>query len=146
MLLDRLRRWRLGTCHPRRVFEERGVAAVELVILFPILMLLLLGIVEFGRYYNATIVVTNAAREAVRPVALQNGSAQVAAVAAATPLAVNAVVNTPCPANGIGNAKVTVTASFTWDPLFILFLDKPPGLPPILPPSISRAAVMRCGG
>ena len=120
------------------VLSERGIAAVEFVVVFPILLLMLLGIVEFGRYYNASITVTHAAREAVRPVALGSpGSAGTAATNAASPLTVTVGATTTCPANGTGNASITVNATFAWDPLFLV---------PGLPTSISRTAVMRCGG
>lgn len=124
--------------------QERGLVAVEFVLIFPVLLLFVLGIVEFGRYYNATIAVTHAAREAVRTVALcPSGvcSPASAASAAANPLAggvtVNAIVN--CPASGVGNASVKVNNAFSWDPLFSASI-------PGLPATISRTAVMRCGG
>jgi Flp pilus assembly protein TadG len=49
---------------------ERGAAAVELAIVLPILILLVFGIVEFGRGYNAKNTVTHASREAARALAL----------------------------------------------------------------------------
>ena len=122
----------------RRTEKERGVAAVELAFIFPILLLMLLGIVQYGRYYNATIAVTHASREAVRTVALSGPvSAQTAATNAAPGLTVVASSVTTCPASGIGNAQVTVTNSFSFtDNLGF-------GLGPF---TISRTGVMRCGG
>ncbi|WP_299167109.1 TadE/TadG family type IV pilus assembly protein [uncultured Arthrobacter sp.] len=52
--------------------KERGAAAVEFAILLPVLLLLLLGIMEFGRAYNAQIALTNAAREGARVMAISN--------------------------------------------------------------------------
>ncbi|MEA5453423.1 TadE/TadG family type IV pilus assembly protein [Sinomonas sp. JGH33] len=46
--------------------------AVEFAIIAPLLLALLGGIVEFSRIYNAQILVTNAAREAARTMALTN--------------------------------------------------------------------------
>ena len=118
--------------------------AVEFVVMFPILLALMLGMVEFGRFYNASITVTHASREAVRVVALCstgscNGAAHTAANTAASPLSLQGgSPETDCPLSGVGNASFTATASFTWDPL----LSFVPGLPA----SISRSAVMRCGG
>ena len=117
--------------------SESGLIAVEFVAIFPILLFMLVGMVQFGRYYNATIAVTHAARESVRAVALPEGgvSAQSAATTAAPGLTVVAVSNSTCPA-GVGNASVTVTNSFTFtDELGFLGTR-----------SISRTGFMRCGG
>lgn len=52
--------------------SERGAAAVEFAILLPVLLLLVLGTIEFGRAYNAQITLTNAARDGVRVMAINN--------------------------------------------------------------------------
>ena len=49
----------------RRV-DERGVAAAEFALLLPVLLLMLLGIIEFGMIMYSREVVTNAAREGAR--------------------------------------------------------------------------------
>ncbi|MHA7297381.1 TadE family protein [Pseudarthrobacter sp. MDT1-22] len=61
--------------------SERGAAAVEFAILLPVLLLLVLGTIEFGRAYNSQITLTNAGREGVRVMAIANDP--VAAKAAA---------------------------------------------------------------
>lgn len=55
--------------------SERGAAAVEFAILLPLLLMLVLGTVEFGRAYNAQITLTNAARDGVRVMAIGNDPA-----------------------------------------------------------------------
>lgn len=55
--------------NPRR--SERGAAAVEFALVLPLLVTLLLGIMEFGRVYNAQVSVTSAAREGARVMAIQ---------------------------------------------------------------------------
>lgn len=52
--------------------KERGAVAVEFAIIAPILVLLLMGIIEYGRAYNAQVSLTNAAREGVRVMAVNN--------------------------------------------------------------------------
>ena len=52
--------------------KESGAVAVEMALLLPILILLLLGIMEFGRAYNAQVTLTSAAREGVRVMAINN--------------------------------------------------------------------------
>lgn len=97
--------------------SERGAVAVEFAILAPVLIMILLGIMEFGRAYNAQISLTNAAREGVRVVAISNNqtSARTAAKNAAVTLnpelvdsniAFSAPQCTP-------NAQMTVTVSYT---------------------------------
>ncbi len=46
--------------------KERGTTIVEAAFVLPILLMFLLGILEFGRAYNEYQVLTNAAREAAR--------------------------------------------------------------------------------
>ena len=129
---------------PRKKFRaaensaaERGVVAVEMVVVAPVLIMLLLGVVEFGRYYNASINVTSAAREAVRKVALyDSASAAAAATAAASPVTVSVGAMTTCPASGIGDASITLTSAFTFDAFLVGLGNK----------TITRTAVMRCGG
>jgi Flp pilus assembly protein TadG len=46
--------------------HDRGAAAVELALVLPLLLLLLFGIVDFGRMLHAQITLTEAAREGAR--------------------------------------------------------------------------------
>lgn len=46
--------------------NERGATIVEAALVIPILLLFIIGILEFGRAYNEYQVLTNAAREAAR--------------------------------------------------------------------------------
>lgn len=62
--------------------RERGAVAVEFALLAPVLIMLLLGIMEFGRAYNTQVMLSNAAREGARAMAIENN--QSAAMAAAT--------------------------------------------------------------
>lgn len=82
----------------RRSTDERGVAMVEAALILPILVLLLFGIVEFGRAFNAQVTMTHAAREGVREYAINKD------LGAATAKAKNA-------ASGLDPALMTVTAT-----------------------------------
>lgn len=55
--------------------SERGAAAVEFAILLPLLLMLVLGIIEFSRAYNIQVTLTNAAREGVRTMAISKDKA-----------------------------------------------------------------------
>jgi Flp pilus assembly protein TadG len=52
--------------------SERGAVAVEFAIVAPLLVMLLLGIMEFSRAYNAQATLSAAAREGVRVMAISN--------------------------------------------------------------------------
>ncbi len=49
---------------PRR--RERGAAALELALLLPLLVLLLLGMFDYGKYFYVKVTATDAVREGVR--------------------------------------------------------------------------------
>ncbi|CAJ0776273.1 hypothetical protein LMG19083_00139 [Ralstonia psammae] len=55
------------TAHrPARTRKMRGAAGVEFALVFPILLLVVFGIVEFGAAWYDKAVITNASREAAR--------------------------------------------------------------------------------
>lgn len=94
--------------------EERGAAAVEFALVLPILVLILFGMIEFGGAYHAQLMVTGAAREAAREMAVGGDTA------AATSRAVEAAVGIPAadldvavaPAACAAGTDVTVTVSY----------------------------------
>lgn len=47
-------------------WAERGATLLEAAIVVPLLLVLIFGLVEFGRYVSVTSTVTNASREAAR--------------------------------------------------------------------------------
>ncbi|WP_255768018.1 TadE/TadG family type IV pilus assembly protein [Pseudarthrobacter sulfonivorans] len=63
--------------------DERGAVAVEFAILLPLLLMLVLGTIEFGRAYNARVTLTNAARDGVRVMAITTNNVVAAKTAAA---------------------------------------------------------------
>jgi Flp pilus assembly protein TadG len=72
----------------RRKSNDRGAAAVEFALVVPVLLLLVLGMIEFSRLYNEQISLTNAARSAARVMAIGNDQADAvdAAIAASVAL------------------------------------------------------------
>jgi Flp pilus assembly protein TadG len=101
--------------------DERGAAAVEFALVVPLLLLMVLGVAEFGRAYHIQASLSQAAREGVRVMALQNDpAAAIAATRAAAPtltLTNISVSPTNCVASGLtptATATVTVTYSFTF--------------------------------
>ena len=120
--------------------SERGAAAVEFALLLPLLLMLVLGTIEFGRAYNAQITLTNAARDGVRVMAIANdpAGAKTAAKNAA------ASVSTTIPATDITlstnacstGAQVTLTINYK--------LSTITGIAG--PFSMTGKGVMLCGG
>ena len=58
----------------RRITGERGQALIEAAVTIPILLLVAVGIFEFGRAYQTWQVLTNAAREGARAAVIPNPS------------------------------------------------------------------------
>jgi Flp pilus assembly protein TadG len=54
--------------------REDGAALVEFAIVLSLLVLILFGIIEFGRAYNAQVTLTHASREGVRVLAITGDS------------------------------------------------------------------------
>jgi Flp pilus assembly protein TadG len=96
--------------------SERGAVAVEFALVAPILIMLLLGIMEFGRAYSVQATLTNAAREGVRAMAISNtqASARTAAKNAAgqlNPALADGNVTFSAASCAVGS-QVTVTISY----------------------------------
>jgi len=59
---------------PSMSAPRRGAALVEFAIVFPVFILVILGIIEFGRAFMIGQLVTNAAREGARQAVLDGSS------------------------------------------------------------------------
>lgn len=57
--------------------NNKGQSIVEMALLLPVLLMILLGILEFGRIYSAYMVISNAARDAARVGSVGGSSAQI---------------------------------------------------------------------
>ena len=55
-----------------RLRDQRGASAVEFALIVPLLIVLVLGIAEFGRAFQVQGTLSAAAREGARAMALQN--------------------------------------------------------------------------
>ena len=118
--------------------SERGAVAVEFALVLPILLMCLVGIMEFGKAYNTQISLTHSAREAARYMVINNnqGAAENVGIAASGFLNPDEVtVEFSAPAC-IENQPMEVTVSYPHDALTGMFHDM----------TLSGKAAMRCGG
>ncbi|RDV09886.1 pilus assembly protein [Arthrobacter sp. RT-1] len=120
--------------------SERGAAAVEFALLLPLLLMLVLGTIEFGRAYNAQITLTNAARDGVRVMAIANdptGAKNAAKNAAAS-------VSTTIPTTDI---TLSTNACSTGNQVTLTINYNLPTITGIAGPfPLSGKGVMLCGG
>lgn len=118
---------------------ERGAVMAEMALLLPILLLLLFGLLEFGRMYNARITLTHATREGARELAIsRDGSAaEDATRSAAVSLDQDLLtVNAPASCDSGNPASVTTQYQFTYSIPFF----------PGDTITMNSTSVMRCGG
>lgn len=129
--------------------RHAGQGIVELALLTPVLLLILLVAVDFGRAYSASIEVTNAAREgaAFGSRSSENANDETAiedAVLADTPSIYGEAISrddidTSTPTDSYGYEQVVVTVEYE----FRTLVDYP-GIPSSIP--ISRTVTMRVIG
>jgi Flp pilus assembly protein TadG len=102
--------WRRA--RPRPV-ADRGAAAVEFALVLPLLLILIFGIIDFGRMLNAQITLTEAAREGARASVL--GTDPKTRVDSLT-AGLGTVTTTPvsCPANPAATDTATVTVTYSF--------------------------------
>lgn len=102
-----------------RTARDRGSVAVEFALVVPVLLLIVFGLIDFGRALNAQISLTGAAREGARLAALGYPDAAIQArVAAAAPSlsGVTTTVVASCPpgAGPAADAQVDVSYAFSF--------------------------------
>ncbi len=128
-----------------RTLRERGAAAVEMAIIFPLLFLLIGASIDFGRAYFALETLTNAAREGTR-VGVITGTTtatiQARTVAGGTSLITATDVTViPCAGSGT-NVTVNISMPFTW--MVLGPAMRMIGAGSTLPTSVKANSVARC--
>ena len=126
-----------------RPWGDRGAAAVELALILPVLLLLIGGVVDFGRAFFAQIIITNAAAEGARagvvradPVVRANAAGALAPGWVNPPTVVgNCTTTATTPASP--SISVTTSATFSY-----FFLNAIPGV--TSPTTLRSTATMRC--
>lgn len=124
--------------HGRRARDQRGAAAVELALVLPILVLLIFGIIEFGRGYNAKVSLQGAVREGARVLALDSGDPVTTTIDGAPSLNLLPTHVALSTADCVAGEQVSVTATYPFEYNIPLFGSATQ--------TISATGVMRCTG
>ncbi len=129
---------------------DSGAIAVEFAIVLIPLLLILMGILDFGRAYTQQLSLSAAAREGVRVMALQTDPAQGTSVAKqrirdaspalSPPLADSQIVISAACVPGNAPSSVTVTLTYPLASMTGMFDSLFAG------EHLTGKAVMRCGG
>jgi Flp pilus assembly protein TadG len=103
--------------------SERGAVAVEFAILAPVLIMILMGIMEFSRAYNAQASLSAAAREGVRVMAISNNPATARTAAKNTAVSLQPVLvdtnivfknlDNPTSSSCASGTSISVTITYT---------------------------------
>ena len=115
--------------------EERGVALVEFALVAPLLLLLLFGMLDFGRTFNYWIDATHLANEGARWAVVDKNPASSGTLqnyirnqadtnelrnggSAAVPAALQVCISFPSGSSAVGNpVKVTSSVTYHWMPV-----------------------------
>lgn len=128
----------------RSEWQQRGAAAVEMAIMLPLLLLVIGGIVDFGRYFLQEVQLTNAAREGVR-VAVIGEADVLLRVQAAAPGIPALTMDPAAPVCSGAGTTIEITVAdpnFDWillGPAMSFFGSSPTSLP-----EATSTAAMRC--
>ena len=138
------------TSSPRRGGGDRGAVAVEFALVLPLLLLIVFGIIDFGRMWNMQIALTQSAREGVRVLALggSSGDAVSRTEAAAFPVTGIGIATSGCPAVVTPTtppARITATRTYNYITPVSGILNIM-GLPALAAPTITGRGEMRCNG
>ncbi|GAA1497370.1 TadE/TadG family type IV pilus assembly protein [Paeniglutamicibacter kerguelensis] len=126
--------------------NQQGASAVEFALILPLLLTLMLGVIEFGFFFNQQLSITQAAREGARDYAIHHsdpGYSQAeleAIVAKAAPALGEVTTKVSSTNNCSGSSKtaiVTVSRSYTTLTGWFEFLTDT---------ELNGEGAMRCGG
>ena len=92
-----------------RLRSERGAELIEFALIFPLLLLVLLGIIDFGFLFQRYEVLTNATREGARMAVLPNYTQADIRGRVCEYLVTGGVPTTGCPGTTPTNPAVTLT-------------------------------------
>ena len=94
--------------------RERGAAAVEFALILPVLLILLLGIIDFGLYYYNDLQLTHVARDAARYLSVGNTSKASAAISGANLVSTVIDSESIVPATSGQPSKIVLHGTYTF--------------------------------
>jgi uncharacterized protein (UPF0333 family) len=74
---DRMETPEIRKVNTVRLYQQKGQALVEMAFVLPIMLLVLMGIFEFGSIFNTYLILTNASREGARVASVGGSDADV---------------------------------------------------------------------
>jgi Flp pilus assembly protein TadG len=92
--------------------SEKGQSLVEFALILPLLMLLLFGIVDFGRIFHAYLTIDHAGREAAREASIGKGNEDVIDAATEKAFGIDLTDVTVTPEARPSGTDVTVTITY----------------------------------
>ncbi len=127
--------------------QERGAAAVEFALVLPVLLLLVFGLIDFSRAFNAHVSLSGAAREGARATAMKNPDWEAITIAAAPSLTgVTATQVAEC-TTGAGPAEVQASYDYNFvTPVGAFMAWFGGGSGTMSNFTLTGIGVMRCGG
>ncbi len=121
--------------------SQKGQSLVEFALVIPVFVVIFLGIIEFGRLWEVTNILTSAAREGARVAAVTGPDVSRARSAAQTVLSAGQVTGATITVQGPNSASdVRVTIALAYTPLTGSII---PGFRSF---SLSRSTTMRWEG
>lgn len=140
-----MRRWRSAARG-----RESGAATVEFALLLPVLLLILFGVIEFGRGFNMQLSMSHGAREGARALALNSPvDPETVTRDAAFPVTGLNVTTVGCPAAVTATtppAQVTVTRVYDFITPLGAVMNMVGGGGAPTAPTLEARGVMRCSG
>ncbi len=98
-----------------KIKNKKGQSIVELALLLPVILMLLLGIVEFGRVYGSYMIITNASRQGARAGAVGANDADVIQIVKDNASTLDQAALDPVPTRVESDDVVTITVTVTYD-------------------------------
>ena len=103
----------------RNLKNQKGQALVELAIILPILLMLVMGILQFGMMLNSYLTIENAAREGARAGIIGSSDAEIQNLIISTSPSLNpknlTVSITPTEINRKSGNTLTVKVTYNYD-------------------------------
>jgi len=125
----------------KNIRKQDGQSLVEFALVMPVFIILLFGIMEFGRLWEVSNILTSAAREGARVAAVTAPDVEAVSGAVQNVLDAGQITNAQIQISGpTGSNEISVTLTLDYEPMSGVVI---PGLTAL---TISRSTTMRWEG